>query len=212
MKHTLPSPLLRLIEQLSHLPGVGRRTAERMALAMLQWPEESLAAFGQEVLALRRNVRPCRVCGNYAEHETCPICQALDRQQHLLCVVEHAGQIGVIENSGSYRGVYHVLGGRLSPLNGQGPEDLSLPRLRERLESGAIREMIIATSPDLEGEATAHFLAHEFASLPLLITRIASGLPAGSDLSYTDAATMTLALGGRRRFNSADPAEPPPAP
>lgn len=211
MKHTLPSPLLRLIEQLSHLPGVGRRTAERMALAMLQWPEESLAAFGREILALRQNIRPCRVCGNYAEHDTCPICLALDRQHHLLCVVEHAGQIGVIENSGSYRGVYHVLGGRLSPLNGLGPEDLSLPRLRERLESGAIREMIIATSPDLEGEATAHFLAQEFAPLPLLITRIASGLPAGSDLSYTDAATMTLAIGGRRRFNP-DPPAPPNTP
>ncbi|NLF93694.1 MAG: recombination protein RecR [Oligosphaeraceae bacterium] len=198
---SLPAPLQNLTEALSRLPGVGKRTAERLALALLDWPEEQLRSLGENLIQLRQRIHPCRQCGNYSETELCAICTSPQRQNHIICVVETAAQIGVFENSGSYHGLYHVLGGRLSPLNGKGPEDLRLNELRTRLQSGSVSELIIATSPDVDGEATAHFLTQEFASLPLTISRIASGIPAGADLSYADAATLSMALSGRRKIN-----------
>ncbi|MFA6931374.1 MAG: recombination mediator RecR, partial [Lentisphaeria bacterium] len=146
-------------------------------------------------------IKACSCCGNYSESELCPLCCSAQRQQNLICVVETASQIAVIENSNAYRGLYHVLGGKLSPLNGKGPADLHIEKLRERLQSKQISELILATSPDMEGEATAHFLAEEFRSLPIQISRIASGIPAGADLSYADAATLNLAMNGRRKVN-----------
>ena len=195
-----PQALQHVMSFFSRLPGVGRRSAERLALAMMAWPEQQTEQFGQALLELKNKVRPCAVCGNHAEDELCAICQDPDRQRGVLCVVEQASQIIVLENSGSYKGLYHVLGGKLSPLSGKGPEELRIKELAVRLRQGEISEMIIATSPDVEGEATAHYLAQEFAALPMTITRIASGVPAGADLNFADAATITMALSGRHKL------------
>jgi recombination protein RecR len=193
-----PASLQRLIGFLSRLPGIGRRTAERLALALLEWPEEDLAHFGQQVARLRQDVKACSVCGNLSDGDRCAICCHPGRQADIVCVVETAAQIAVFEKSGGFRGLYHVLGGRISPLQGRGPEDLAIPSLRQRLEQGGIQELILATSPDVEGEATAAYLAAELGAPGLRITRIACGVPVGSDLSYADAATLASALGGRR--------------
>ena len=197
-RNSLPMPLQRLAETLSRLPGVGRKTAERLSVSLLDWPDEVLTQFGNDLINLKSLVRPCQCCGNFTEEELCPICLAPDRQREVICVIEHPTQIAVIEGTGCYRGLYHVLGGKLSPLNGKGPESLRLAELRHRLEDGVVRELILATSSDVEGEATAHYLAQEFAREGLKITRIAAGLPAGSDLAYADGATLALALAGRR--------------
>lgn len=198
---TYPEALRRLVAYFQRLPGVGGRTASRLALALLDWPDELLQGFGQELAALRANVHWCRECGNLADGERCRICAAPDRDRSLVCVVEVATQIPVIESSGCYRGLYHVLGGRLLPLEGVGPESLRIAELHDRLQEGGVAELILATSPDVEGEATAHFLAAEFAGAGVRITRIAAGVPVGADLSYADAATMARALGGRRSFD-----------
>lgn len=195
-----PQALQHIMSFFSRLPGVGRRTAERLALAIMTWPEEQIGQFGQALAELKKKVRPCASCGNYAEDELCVICRDPERQRNVLCVVEQASQIIVLENSGSYQGLYHVLGGKLSPLSGKGPEELRIKELSERLRRGDISEMIIATSPDVEGEATAHFLAQEFAALPMTITRIASGVPVGADLNFADAATIAMALSGRHQL------------
>ena len=193
-----PLPLERLIGYFSRFPGVGKRSAERMALSALSWTSEELSDFGDVLSSLREAVKACAVCGNICEGDLCPVCLDSGRNRELVCVVEHASQIIQFERSGSYHGLYHVLGGKLSPLSGKGPDDLRLAELRDRLESGGIRELILATSPDVEGEATAHFLAREFSSYSVKITRIASGVPIGSDLSYADSATLAIALEGRR--------------
>jgi len=195
-----PPALQHVMSFFSRLPGVGRRSAERLTLAMMAWPEQHLEQFGQALLELKNNVRPCAICGHYAEGELCTICQDPERQRNVLCVVEQASQIIVLENSGSFKGLYHVLGGKLSPLSGKGPEELRIKELDDRLRQGEISEMIIATSPDVEGEATAHFLAQEFAALPITITRIASGVPVGADLNFADAATIAMALSGRHKL------------
>lgn len=193
-----PKPIEALIAHLRRLPGIGRRTAERLALALLEWTEDELAAFGSDLAELRHRIRFCAVCGNLATGDRCGICQSANRDQSVICVVENAPQIPVIEAAGCFHGLYHVLGGRIMPLEGKGPEDLRIEELRSRVEDGTVKELIIATSPDVEGEATAHFLADEFAHLPLTVTRIAAGVPVGADLSYADAATMAMAIGGRR--------------
>ena len=195
-----PRALQAVIGLLRRLPGVGRRTAERLALALLEWPEEDLRGFGEAVATLRDRICFCRECGNLADDPVCRICAAADRERGLICVVEHASQIPVIENAGCYRGLYHVLGGRIVPLAGKGPEDLRIEELRQRLETGDVAELILATSSDVEGEATANFIAAEFADCGVRITRIAAGVPVGADLSFADAATMAMAIGGRRPF------------
>jgi recombination protein RecR len=145
-------------------------------------------------------VKWCTICGNLADTDTCRICRSPGRDRTQICVVEVATQIPVFE-SGSYRGLYHVLGGRLQPLEGIGPDELRVEELRERLAGGDAQELILATSPDVEGEATAHFLAAEFADAGVRITRLAAGVPVGADLSYADAATMARALAGRRTLD-----------
>ena len=193
-----PAEIQRVMELFSRLPGIGKRTAERLTFAVLEWPEDQIRRFGEELSHLRERVAYCSQCGNFSEDDLCAICMSTDRQRDVICVVEHATEIPVIENSGSFRGLYHVLGGKLVPLEGKGPETLRITELRERLQNGGVGELIVATSPDVEGEATAHFLAEEFADLPVTVSRIAAGVPVGSDLSYADAATMARALGGRR--------------
>lgn len=200
-KTSYPPSLCRLINSLSRLPGIGRKTAERLSGSLLEWSDEQLQDFGQQLQNLHQNVRFCTCCGNFSEGDLCPVCLAPNRQRHLLCVVEQPTQIPVFENACCYQGLYHVLGGKLSPLNGRGPETLRLAELRNRLESGEVKELILATSSDVEGEATAHFLAAEFAREGLAITRLAGGIPAGADLNYADGATLALAMTGRRDFS-----------
>lgn len=201
MKLTLPKSLQKVSADLCRLPGIGKRTAERLAFAMLDWPDDVLANFGTTVAHLHELVKTCRVCGNFAEDELCPICANPQRRHDVICVVEHQAQISVIENSGCFNGLYHVLGGKLSPLSGRTPADLRFGELGERLATGEVTEVIIATSPDVEGEATANYLAAEFASYEnVVFSRLALGLPAGADLNYADSATLAFALNGRRKL------------
>ncbi|MBP5299875.1 MAG: recombination protein RecR [Victivallales bacterium] len=192
-----PLALEHLIAHLGRLPGVGRRTAQRMAFSILGWKEKDLESFADDLAHLHERVKACPRCGNYTEGGECVVCASPRRDQHQICVVEQASQIAIFEQTG-YNGLYHVLGGRLSPLSGIGPEELRIKELQERLASEDTAELILATSPDVEGEATANYLAELFRDGKVTITRIASGIPAGADVGYADAATLSRAMGGRR--------------
>jgi recombination protein RecR len=194
--HFYPDAFIKLIKTISRLPGIGKRTAERLALSLYEWPEEELIFFGQQLIELKDNVKSCINCGNFADNDQCNICLASNRDQSIICVVENAAQISIIEKSASYRGLYHVLGGRLSPMNGIGSDKLNLHNFTKRCEEAS--EVIIATSPDFEGEATAAFLTQELKDINLTITRIAQGIPVGADLSFADAASMAMAINARR--------------
>ena len=207
MEIRYPTPLQSLMDHLKNLPGVGRRTAERMALAIYGWDGPRLADLAETLRTLHERVGLCRECGNLADSGDdgtflCPICSSPARDRTILCVVEEASQIRVIESAGVFRGVYHVLGGRIAPLSGKTPETLRIPALQKRLESGEVRELILALSPDVEGQATAVYLSRLFRNSGLRITRLAQGLPAGADLLYADPETMAAALSGRTRITS----------
>ncbi|MBO5724224.1 MAG: recombination protein RecR [Lentisphaeria bacterium] len=215
MNERYPAALDELMEFLRALPGVGKRSAERMALQFLTWDEGRLEAFGSTVGSLKKLVGFCPVCGNLTSMEMageelkaslCPICLSPSRDRSVLCVVEEFPQIRSIESSNVFRGVYHVLGGRIAPLEGRGVESITADALEKRLESGAFREIIFALSPDVEGQATALYLDKRFKRFGLRTSRLAQGLPAGSDLSYADPATVAAALSNRTSFEKADPA------
>lgn len=193
-----PPSLQRLIGYFSKLPGVGKRSAERLALSTLKWSEKDLQGFAAALSDLHRLIHPCAVCGNLAEGELCPLCSDTSRTRNVICVVEQPSQIIVIENSGCFHGLYHVLGGKLAPLSGKGPDDLRIAELHQRVAAGGVTELIIATSPDVEGEATAHYLAHDFAASGVTVSRIAAGVPIGADLNYADPATLSIAISARR--------------
>jgi len=197
-----PEAVEKLIAGLRRLPGVGARTAERLALSMLRWESEVIRDFGRLISALPDRVGECRACGNLAEGDQCPVCLDVTRDRTVICVVESAEQVPVLERSGCYRGLYHVLGGRIAPLDGIGPDDLRITELRARLENSEVRELILATASDMEGEATASYLSRELRRPGLTISRIATGIPVGADLSYADPATLTTAFNGRRPFGS----------
>ena len=199
MEVKFPPALEHLIAHLGRLPGVGRRTAQRLAFSMLGWKDADLASLSDDLAHLHERVKNCPSCGNYTDGGECAICASERRDRRQICVVEHASQIAVFEQTG-YNGLYHVLGGRLSPLSGVGPEALRIGELRERLHNGEVTELILATSPDVEGEATANYLAELCRNPDLSITRIASGIPAGADVGYADPATLSRALGGRQKM------------
>jgi len=193
-----PDALTELIRQLARLPGVGQRSAERLALALLDWEEDRLRTLAEHIGALRQRIHPCVVCGNLADGDRCRVCADPRRDQGLLCVVEHSRQIPAIEKGGKFQGLYHVLGGRLAPLEQVEAEDLNLASLYARLTGDTVREVILATSPDIEGEATASYLAEELRGrFAGLVTRIALGVPVGSDLSYADSTTLGHAISSR---------------
>lgn len=194
-----PETFRHLISCFSRLPGIGARTAERLSLAVLQWPAEHLQEFGQALCELQQRVHPCSICGNLTDATTCIICNDSERQRDLVCVVEQPAQVIALEKSACYRGLYHVLGGKLSPLSGKGPDDLRLLELLLRVKQNVIKELIIATSSDVEGEATAHYIVDMLSGQPVTISRIATGVPAGSDLNFADAATLAIAMKGRRK-------------
>jgi recombination protein RecR len=193
--------LLQLISALAKLPGIGPRSAERIALHIVQSTEAFPQLLSQSILDAHHKIRPCRDCGALTEIQPCPICTDPRRDPALLCVVEHPTDILLLEKAGAFHGRYHVLGGKLSPLGGVEPEDLRIAELESRLSPGAIREIILALGTDVEGEATAYYLAKRLAPIGARITRLAHGLPAGSGLEFADELTLTHAIDGRRELN-----------
>jgi recombination protein RecR len=192
------SAIDELAAELSKLPGIGRKTALRLTYYLLKQPPEQSRRLAASLSALSERVRRCSVCFNLTEEDPCAICSDPRRDRALMCVVEEASDIGAIERAGEFRGVYHVLGGRLSPLDGVGPEDLTVHQLVERAGNGSVREIIIATNPSLEGEATALYVQRQVAPYAPVVTRIARGIPVGGDLEYTDGVTIAQALSARR--------------
>ncbi len=187
-----------LATELAKLPGIGRKTALRLTYHLLKQSPEQSRRLAQALTTLSDRVRPCSRCFNLTEDEICAICRDPRRDATLICAVEEASDIGAIERAGEFHGLYHVLGGRLSPLDGVGPEDLRIADLVERVSSGGVREVILATNPSLEGEATALYVQRQLAGLPVTVTRIARGLPVGGDLEYADGVTIAQALSARR--------------
>jgi recombination protein RecR len=195
-----PEPLLQLISALAKLPGIGPRSAERIALHIVQADPELSQTLAQSLLNAREKIRPCQECGALTEQQPCLICTDPRRDPALLCVVEQPTDILLLEKAGTFHGKYHVLGGKLSPLNGIEPEDLRIGELESRLVSGTTREVILALGADVEGDATAYFLARHLAQAGTRITRLAHGLPAGSGLEFADELTLSRAMEGRREL------------
>ena len=200
MTNRFAEPMARLIEELRKLPGVGTKSAQRLAFHVLRSSEEDAERLADAIRELKAHLRLCSVCNNITDVDPCGYCTSPLRNQRLVCVVEEPTNIATIEKTRSYGGVYHVLHGTLSPIGGVGPEQLRIANLLTRL--GEMDEVILATSPTTEGEATAGYLAHELrkANGTVKVTRIATGVPAGSDIEYADEVTMTRAMEGRREF------------
>lgn len=190
----------RLVEELMHLPGVGEKTAQRLAFHLLKVPKQEAEALALSILAVKEKIHRCSQCYGITEEEPCAICADPKRDRTLLSVVEEAADIFAFEKLREYRGLYHVLGGALSPLEGVGPEDLTITQLLTRLRSGEIQEVVVATNPNLEGEATAMYLAKVLKPLAVKVTRLAHGLPIGSALEYADEVTLLKSLEGRREL------------
>jgi recombination protein RecR len=191
----------RLSDEFARLPGIGRKTALRLTYHVLKASPEEAGRLAEAILSVAEHVHACPRCGNYTERITCAICENPRRDVSILCVVEEPSDIGAIERTGEYRGLYHVLGGRLSPLDGVGPEELNIAALLERLGGGSdVREVVLATNPSVEGEATAMYLHRLLAPLGVRVTRIARGLPIGGDLEYADGVTIAEALHARREL------------
>ena len=189
-----------LTTELARLPGIGRKTAQRLTYHLLKQSPEQCRRLADALVTIGERVKPCARCFNLTEDELCSICRDPRRDPAVICVVEEASDIGAVERAAEFRGVYHVLGGRLSPLDGVGPEDLSIASLLERIAGGAVREVILATNPSLEGEATALYVQRQLAGRTLTISRIARGLPVGGDLEYADGVTIAQALSARREM------------
>jgi recombination protein RecR len=189
-----------LASELARLPGIGRKTALRLTYHLLKQSPEQCRRLAEALLTIGERIRPCARCFNLTEAELCDICRDPRRDASLLCAVEEASDIGAIERAGEFRGLYHVLGGRLSPLDGVGPEDLTVVRLVERVRTGGVVEVILATNPSLEGEATALYVQRQLAAEGVSVTRIARGLPMGGDLEYADGVTIAQAIAARREM------------
>ncbi|MGH8023023.1 MAG: recombination mediator RecR [Limisphaerales bacterium] len=196
----LPAPITTLIAALNKLPGVGPRSAERIALHLVQTESTAVQNLARTILEAREKVGFCQICGSLTEQSPCPICEDPRRDPSLLCVVERAVDILSIEKAGSFGGKFHVLGGKISPIEGVEPEDLRIAELEKRLGDGPIREIIIALGTDVEGDATSHYLAKRLARPSLKISRIAYGLPVGAGLEFADELTLSRALEGRREM------------
>ena len=187
-----------LIDALGRLPGIGPKSAQRIAFYVLSRPKAEAELLAQALIDAKEKIRFCTKCGNIAQEELCSICRNPKRDQAVICVVEEAKDVGAIERTRSYRGLYHVLGGAIDPINGIGPEQLRLRELLTRLSGDSVQAIIIATNPNIEGEATATYLTRTISPLGLKVTRLASGLPVGGDLEYADEVTLGRALEGRR--------------
>jgi recombination protein RecR len=194
------SAIDELSAEFAKLPGIGRKTALRLTYYLLKRPPEQGRRLAAALVTVADRVRTCEQCYNLTEDRVCAICRDGRREPALICAVEEAADIGAIERAGEFRGVYHVLGGRLSPLDGVGPDDLTVSQLVARVAAGAVREVILATNPSLEGEATALYVQRQLAGYPLTVSRIARGIPVGGDLEYADGVTIAQALSARREM------------
>ncbi|MFQ6014698.1 MAG: recombination mediator RecR [Anaerolineae bacterium] len=196
----LAAPIARLIDEFSRLPGIGPKTASRLTFFLLRAPDEQAAHLAEAIGQLKRQVVTCAVCFNIAEESPCPICVDDRRDRSMICVVEEPLDVLAIERTRQYHGLYHVLHGVISPIDGILPEDLKIAELLQRLEANPVQEVILATNPNLEGETTAAYLQRQIAPLGIRVTRLARGLPIGGDLEYADEVTLTRALEGRREM------------
>ena len=190
-------PLVVLAEKFAALPGIGMKTAQRLAYAVMEMPEEDAKAFAEAILAAKTQIHDCPVCQNLTEQDICPVCGNPKRDQSTVCVVEGPKDVAAIERTHEYQGVYHVLHGLISPLDGITPEHLRIPQLLERIRKGGISEIIMATNPSVEGEATAMYLSRLIKPLNVRVTRLAFGLPVGGVIEYTDEVTLYRALTNR---------------
>ena len=192
----------QLSRELGRLPGIGPKTALRLVHHLMKGSKHDVQRLSKLVLELAERIRPCGVCGNFSEEEHCQVCSDPRRDHSIICVVEEAYEVGSIERTGQYRGVFHVLGGRLSPLDGVGPDELNIKGLLERIKcsNGEVSEVILATNASVEGEATAVYLEQEIRPLGPSVTRLARGIPVGGDLEYIDGNTIAQALAGRREM------------
>jgi recombination protein RecR len=197
---TYARPVERLITELSKLPSIGPRSAQRIAFHIIRSRQEDALGLAEALKEVKERIKPCRRCFNLTEAEECEICRDQRRDRTAICVVEDPYDIGPIERTNEYRGLYHVLGGSLSPLDGVEPEDLRIAELLTRIEKEGTRELVIATNPNTTGEATAMFIAQEVKDLPVRVTALASGLPVGGDLEYADEVTLGRAFAGRREL------------
>jgi recombination protein RecR len=188
-----------LVGEFARLPGIGRKTALRLTYFLLRSTPDEVRRLARAIEAIAERVRPCSVCGNLTERQPCEICTDPRRDRSTICVVEEASDIAAVEAAREYRGLYHVLGGRLSPLDGIGPDDLAIASLLDRVRAG-VREVILATNPSVDGEATATYLHRALAPLGVRVTRLARGLPVGGDLEYADGVTIAQALAGRQEM------------
>jgi recombination protein RecR len=193
-------PLARLIREFKRLPGIGQKSAQRIAFHVLRAPREDAQQLAQAVLDVKDKLGLCAVCNNISDSELCPFCSDPSRDRSVICVIEEPHNIAPFESTGQFEGLYHVLHGAISPLKGIGPEQLRIKNLIERLHSGEVKELILATNPTVEGEATAAYLSKLIKPLGLRVTRIAMGIPVGSDLEFADEVTLTKSLENRREL------------
>ncbi len=193
-----PVSFEKLVDKFASLPGIGRKSAQRLAFHVLSWPQEDAEDFAQTIVDACRNVHRCPVCQNLTDGELCPVCADARRDRSVICVVAEPRDVASIERSREYNGMYHVLHGVLSPMNRIGPDDIRVKELLERIADGEVQEVIMATNPDTEGDATAMYIARLLKPFELKVTRLAYGIPVGSNLEFTDDATLVRALEGRR--------------
>ncbi|MCL2857241.1 MAG: recombination mediator RecR [Oscillospiraceae bacterium] len=193
-------PIVKLIEQFERLPGIGRKSAQRLAFHVLELSYERAQDFAQAILDAHRKIKKCVACQNLTEHELCPICDRSDRDGSIICVVEDPRDILAFERTREYKGLYHVLHGLISPMDGIGPEQLTIKELMARLGSAQVEEVIMATNPTVEGEATAAYIARLLSPMEIKVTRLAYGIPVGAALEYADEVTLYRALEGRREM------------
>ena len=193
----IPKSIERVIEEFAKLPGVGQKTAERLAFYLLRKPDSDVARFGEAVSQMKQGLKYCQVCKNLSTEEECGICASSERDCGLVCVVEDVLDLIALEKANQYKGVYHVLHGVISPVDGVGPDELTIAELIKRAEAGGINEIIIALNPSMEGEATAAYISRYIKPLGIRITRIARGIPVGGDLEYADSQTLKRAMEGR---------------
>jgi recombination protein RecR len=202
MSYQYARPLAILIDELSKLPGIGPKTAQRLALYILNIPREEAGVLAQSIINAKEKIKRCQICHNLTDQDICEICQEKTRQRDTICVVETARDLMALEKTGGYKGLYHVLQGAISPLDGVEPDHLTIDHLISRLKTEKITEIILATNPNIEGEVTASYIARLVRPLGIKVTRIAYGIPIGGDLEYADEVTLTQALIGRQIFKN----------
>ncbi|MCL2816807.1 MAG: recombination mediator RecR [Clostridiales bacterium] len=200
MQYLFPQSLANLINQLVKLPGIGPKSAQRLAFHLLRAKDADAEGLAHAILQARNKVRRCSVCGNLSDEEVCAVCADKSRDERLLCVVEEARDVISLERMRGFSGYYHVLHGAISPMDGVGPERLAIEPLIQRLKEGRVREVVMATNPNVEGETTSLYLARLIKPLGIRVTRIAHGVPVGGDLEYADEATLALAFSGRKEI------------